>query len=374
MLLKTKNSLTLRRLLSVCALATLFASCAKNATQTQTNSQPPAAAEAVVATVDGRAIPAKLYEMFLRNGREALGIDEGTAEGRSALEQLREGIVAELIDRALVAGEAARRGLSVTPAMIDERVAKETGQRGGEEKFRAFLEDHGLSREEYREVARDMIYGELLAGEASKEVTVTDEEIKKYYDEHKTDPALKQSERIAASHVLVAARANIVAQQLQREKNLAGDALAAAVREELARRRAKAEELRRRAAAGEDFARLARVNSDDAATRERGGDLGTFARGTHARAFDDAAFALKVGGVSAVVETEYGFHVIKLARREAARAVAFSEAAPELRQRLAAAKQTQILQSWLEAARARSQVRVAEPYRFGELKGKYPAM
>ncbi|HEX8162378.1 MAG TPA: peptidylprolyl isomerase [Pyrinomonadaceae bacterium] len=356
------------------ALAALFASCAKNPTPTPTNNPPAAAPRAAVATVDGRAIPVKFYEMFLRNGREALGIDEGTAEGRSALGQLREGIVAELIDRALVAEEGARRGLSVTDAMIDARVAKETNERGGEEKFRAFLGDHGLSREEYREIARDMIYGELLAGEAAKEATVADEEIKKYYDEHRGDAALRLPERIAASHILVAARASLLAEQLRREKNLAGDALAAAVREETARRRAKAEELRRRAAAGEDFARLARENSDDAATRERGGDLGTFARDAHARAFDEAAFALKVGGVSPVVETEYGFHVIKLARREAARAVTLDEAAPEIRQRLAAAKQARVLQGWLEAARARAQVRVAEGYRFGELKAKYPAM
>jgi parvulin-like peptidyl-prolyl isomerase len=363
-----------RAALTLAALAILCASCAKNATQTQTNSPPGAEPGAVVAVVDGRAIPAKLYEMFLRNGREALGIDEGTAEGRNALGQLREGIVAELIDRALVSAEAARRGLSVTPAMIDERVAKETEQRGGEEKFRAFLDDHRLSREEYREIARDMIYAELLAGEAAKEVSVTDEEIGKYYDEHKNDPALRQPERIAASHVLVAARAGLVAEQLRREKGLAGDALAAAVRDEIARRRAKAEGLRRRAAAGEDFARLARENSDDAATRERGGDLGAFARDTHARAFDEAAFALRVGGVSPVVETEFGFHVIKLTRREAARAVALGEAAPEIRKRLAAARQAQVLQGWLEGARARAQVRVADAYRFGELKAKYPAM
>lgn len=360
--------------MSLVVLTTLSASCAKNATDNSANKLQPTQAGAVVATVDGRAIPAKLYEMFLRNGREALGIDEGTAQGRNALEQLREGIVAELIDRALVSEEGARRGLNVTPAMIDARVAKETEQRGGDEKFKAFLADHGLVRDEYREVARDMIYGELLAGEASREVSVTDDEIKKYHDAHKNDPAFKQPERIAASHILIAARANLVAQQLQREKSLAGGALAAAVREELARRRAKAEELRRRAAAGEDFARLARENSDDAATRERGGDLGTFARDTHARAFDDAAFALRVGGVSPVVETEYGFHVIKLTLREAARVVALSEAAPEIRKRLLAAKRAQVLQGWLEAARSRARVRVAEGYRFGELKDKYPAM
>lgn len=332
-------------------------------------------ANGVVAVVDGREIPAKLYEMFLRNGREELGVDEATDEGRCALERLREGIVEDLIDRALISEEAERRGLRVTPEMIGEREQEEITRTGGDAKFQAFLEDHNLTRDEYRAILRDQLYGELMTKEAEKSAEVTGDEIKKYYDEHRNDPASQQPDRIAAAHILVAARPTQIAAQLQREKSLAGAALDAAVREEMARRRQKAEELRRRAAAGEDFARLARENSDDDATRQRGGDLGTFARDTHARAFDEAAFALtKPGEVSAVVQTDYGFHVIKLTKREPARAVTLDEAAPDIRKRLTEEKRAQTLRGWLEEARGRAQVRVAEAFRFGELKDKYPAM
>jgi peptidyl-prolyl cis-trans isomerase C len=365
---------TSRATLFALALCALLAACAKNATRNASNTTAAPPAGAVVATVGGRVIPAKLYEMFLRNGREALGIDETTPEGRRALEDLREGIVSDLIDRALVSQDAERHGLRVTNDALDERERRETMQRGGEEKFRAFLSNHGLTREEYRDVLRDQVYGEMLTDEAGKQVSVSDEEVKKYYDEHKNDPALQQPERINAAHILVAARPSVIAEQLRAEKQLAGDALSQAVRDEVARRKAKAEELRRRAAAGADFARLARENSDDAATRERGGDLGSFARNSHTRAFDDAAFALKTGGVSPVVETEFGFHVIKLTGREAARDVTLAEAAPEIRKQLFAAKQAQLLKDWLAEARRRTQVRVGEPYRFGALKDQYPAM
>jgi parvulin-like peptidyl-prolyl isomerase len=222
---------------------------------------------------------------------------------------------------------------------------------------------------------RDQLYGELMTKEAEKSAEVTGDEIKKYYDEHRDDPALRQPERIAAAHILVAARPTQIAAQLQQERNLAGASLDAAVREELARRRQRAEELRRRAAAGEDFAKLARENSDDDATKQRGGDLGTFARDAHARAFDEAAFALtKPGEVSPVVQTDFGFHVIKLTRREPARTLTLDEAAPDIRKRLAEEKRAQTLRGWLEEARKRAQVRVAEAFRFGELKDKYPAM
>ena len=155
---------------------------------------------------------------------------------------------------------------------------------------------------------------------------------------------------------------------------MTGDALAAAVRGELEQRRARAAELRREAArAGANFAELARQYSDDAATRERGGDLGTFAHGAHTRAFDDAAFKLKPGEVSEVIETEYGYHILKLTAREPSRAVSLEEAAHGIRTRLLAQKQARLLADWLEEARRKAQVRVKEAYRFGELKTKFPA-
>lgn len=79
---------------------------------------------------------------------------------------------------------------------------------------------------------------------------------------------------------------------------------------------AEAESLRERALAGEDFATLAREHSDDTGSGQRGGDLGRFGRGQMVGPFEDVAFQLGVGEISEVVETPFGFHVIKVEERE----------------------------------------------------------
>jgi parvulin-like peptidyl-prolyl isomerase len=355
------------------ALLILSVACTKNypTEPTATTNAP----DEIIATVNERPVSRKLYEMFLQNGREALGINTTTEEGRRKLEELREGIVSELVDRALISQEAERRGLQVTPERLAETESREITKLGGEAQFADYLRTHGLSRDEYRAVVRDMVYGELMTQEAARQATVSGEEIKTYYEAHRKDDFLQLPERITASHILINARPQTISQQLQQEQNLKGDALAAAVRGELKNRRTLAEDVRRNAIeAHASFDSLAQQFSDDQATRERGGDLGTFARGAHTPAFDDAAFRLRTGEVSQVIETEYGYHIIKLRGREPARTASLAEAAPDVRRRLAAQKQAALLAGWLKELRARANVRIKEAYRFGALKAEFPAL
>jgi peptidyl-prolyl cis-trans isomerase D len=118
-----------------------------------------------------------------------------------------------------------------------------------------------------------------------------DAELRELFTTREAD--LSQPERVRARHVLV---------------SVASDASEA----DLAAAREKAQAARDRILAGEDFAVVAQAVSSDTRTAAQGGDLGVFARGVNDPALDDAAFALEAGGLSEVVRSVYGFHVVRV--------------------------------------------------------------
>ena len=137
---------------------------------------------------------------------------------------------------------------------------------------------------------RSISYIKFDPSAGSDSASLTDEEIQRYYDRHMADYDV--AEQVKASHILI------------RVPSDADDA----TREQ---KRALAEKILADAKAGKDFAEMARTLSDDAGTAEKGGSLGYFGHGTMVAAFEQAAFTLQPGDFSDVVETPFGFHIIK---------------------------------------------------------------
>jgi parvulin-like peptidyl-prolyl isomerase len=111
-------------------------------------------------------------------------------------------------------------------------------------------------------------------------------------------PAPKEEERVSASHVLVSF------------KGARGAAPTVVRTKDQAKKRAQ-EVFKKAKVSPADFAALAKKYSDDPGSGPKGGELGTFSRASMVKPFSDAAFSLKPGDVSEIVETDFGFHVIK---------------------------------------------------------------
>ncbi len=161
----------------------------------------------------------------------------------------------------------------------------------------------------------NIAYVVLSVDDLKGDVTVSDEEVEQYYTENNL--LYKTAEERRVSHIIIEF----------------GDDEAAA--------KAKAEALVAELANGADFATLAQENSDDTFTAENGGDLDFITAGMMDEAFDDAAFSLaQVGDVSEVVETEFGYHIIKLTDIKPEEVTPLAEVSEEIRNQLATDKAT----------------------------------
>jgi len=327
---------------------------------------------AVVATVEGKTISAKIYRMYLKNGIEALGLNDKTDEGRRKIELLKEGIISELIDRRLIDAEVGRRNLSAPQKSVAAAYERSVAEMGGEESYRKYLSEHSLTDEEFRQTVSDEVESQLLRGELDKEVSVTQSEITDFFNTQKSNSAFAgifiQPERVHARHILINARRSQIASEIQSTGPLSKAEVDQRVSAEMAKRKDRALAVLARLKGGADFQQLAAQYSEDPGTKNRGGDLGFFGRNTHAARFDEAAFALKPGQRSDIVETEYGYHIIQSIEHQVERTRTLDETHDAIRQRLLSNKQAAHLKTWLEARRREADIQIDPFYRTAQLQ------
>ena len=152
---------------------------------------------------------------------------------------------------------------------------------------------HKAHESDFRASEQATIEYVVLDAEALKpQVAVTEEDLRKYYEQNIARYTTAEERR--ASHILVQAPKEASSAERQKAKAKAERLLA---------------DLRKNPAS---FAEVAKKNSDDAGSAERGGDLDFFARGAMVKSFEDAAYAMQVGEISNVVETDFGYHIIRL--------------------------------------------------------------
>jgi peptidyl-prolyl cis-trans isomerase D len=156
----------------------------------------------------------------------------------------------------------------------------------------------------------DIEYLVLDAAALQKSITLPEQDLKTYYEQNIQRLAGKEERR--ASHILINAGKDAPAAERQKARAKADELLAAVRKDPKA------------------FADLAKKNSQDSGSAAKGGDLDFFARGAMVKSFEDAAFALSKGGISDVVESEFGFHIILLTDIKAPKVPSFDSMRPQL--------------------------------------------
>jgi len=286
----------------------------------------------VAARVNGQPIPLRTVQLIVSQGGPQGGRGAGAEDPYTYRRALQQGIVRELLFQ-----EATRRNLKADDARVEQTYNEARVHFKDDKAWAAMLKQQGLDPQSFRDELRvhHTIQALLtqVAGEAAAEVT--DQEAQAFYESH---PAVfDMGERLKASHILLRVP----------------EGATVASKDEL---RKKAEGILARVRAREDFAALAKESSQDPGSAPKGGDLGTFGRGQMVPAFEQAAFALKPGEVSGVVETPFGFHIIKVTERIPARRPPFPEVKERLKQEMLQQKRQRAQQSYLNSLRAKAKI------------------
>lgn len=307
-------------------------------------------AAAAAAAAPAKPVPAVLPPVVARvNGEDITRADlERSIRGvETELNQRvpgdkRDGVVRGVLDRVinyrLLLQEARARGIEVSPAEVDAQMTALARRFQSADAMRQALIVRGVTLEMLRDDARrDLRVGKLVADETGRDVTVHDDDVRKFYDQNLE--RFREPEAARASHLFV---------------RVAGDL------DEKARNglRVKAESLMRLAQRGDDFAELARTYSDDRATGQRGGDLGWFAKGQTPKEFDEAVFALQPNAIGGPVQTSDGYHIIKVLERRPSRVRPFTDVASDLAGFLLRQKQEALTATLINQLRAKANIEI----------------
>ncbi len=255
---------------------------------------------------------------------------------------LRQQAMERMIVERLMDAKAKQANITVT----DQEVMSQIGEIASKqspplsvEGFKEKMEGLGRDFDQIKQqVQKAMLYHKLTETEFSSGINITEDDAKTYYDENPNQ--YEQTERVKASHILI--------------KTDTTDPNADPNQAEV-KARAKAEELLKQIKAGADFAELAKANSA-CPSSERGGDLGFFTRGQMVPPFEEAAFALEVGQVSDVVQTRFGYHIIKVVDHRDAETRTFEQSKDQIIQMLKQRKQRESAGQFIESIKAQADI------------------
>lgn len=262
------------------------------------------------ATVNGVEISRMKVEAQVNQQVNARGLGSGGITQPGTYRKIQLEVIDQLIVQELLWQEAQRRDFVVSDADVDERLQELKSSFDTELAFLFKIKEGGFTEATYRENIREQRSAQRMVSDGIEpSIEITDEDVAEFYAanmERMTVP-----ERVRARHILI----NLQAADDDGARALAQD---------------KIEAIQKEIEAGANFAMLAMQQSEGPSANQ-GGDLGFFGHGQMVPAFEAVAFALQPGEISDIVETPFGFHIIRLEEREEGRVVPVEEASERIR-------------------------------------------
>lgn len=295
--------------------------------------------DAVVASVDKEVIlRSELLDEIapLLATLQSTGVSgqEAAADAEKALREALD----QAIERKILYRQAQLAGLEVPEKDVEERLNKIKKQYASQDDFLKLLEEAGETISDFRDRLRKQIMaismGMRKRQEFEKEAVISEAEVSQYYTDHASEFA--RPERVRLRRIFLSADKDAQARALVK---------------------ARIEALRDELLLGADFATLAREHSSGPDAAE-GGLVGWVVRGDLVPELENAAFTAESGAISDIVETEWGFHLLKVEVHEQAGQAAYEEVRTEIEPRLRAHYADERYRKWMEELRKRSRVRV----------------
>jgi len=287
------------------------------------------------ATVNGKPITMSEYQAKIEQLNRQVAMT-GRQPDEKEMASLKEKALDELISIELLKQEVHKRGIKADDAEVNAQMDA-VKKNSTPEDFQSSLKQANMTESSLKDYfASQFAIKKLIEQDVSSKIVVTPEEAKAFYD---GNPDLfKTPEMVRASHILVKVDENATA-------------------EDKAKALEKIKGIQKRIQGGEDFAQVAKEVSD-CPSKANGGDLNFFRKGQMVPPFEKAAFSMKPGETSDVVETEFGYHIIRVTDRKEPGTLSFDEIKPRIEQHLRSEKMAQEIPKYIETLKSKAKIEI----------------
>jgi len=249
----------------------------------------------------------------------------------NGIKEVIESLSNGLGEQKLLLNAAKKKNIIIPQTEVDSILSLQYQHAGGKEKFMQWLNNNGMSIEKVKnDIHNSLAINRYLDGTLAEETEVTEEEIQKLYNEDKT---------ASVRHILLMTQGKSDSAKMVIRKKMEG--------------------ILERAKHGEDFAKLAEEYSEDPGSKNNGGLYKDFGRGAMVKPFEDAAFSVPIGEISDIIETRFGYHILKVIGRKK-ETLPLEKVQPQLERKIKEKKQNEAYLDHIKKLKEESKFKILE--------------